>query len=175
VTTPRRIVGGFALAVALAGCGGTSAGRKTGGAKAAGGSAPGGPTATTGQNAGRPSGGAAFPGESGTAAAREGPAQVARAYFIALGTRDGVRVCALSTPAQRATYLALSTGATTCAAAVDTVERSLGTAALAPLRAAGVRILSETSTHALVERVGATDRLHLDRTATGWRVTAGTS
>jgi hypothetical protein len=101
--------------------------------------------------------------------------QVAADYFRALGARDGVRACALSSPAQRATYLALPTGAKTCADAVDAVERSLDAAALAPLRAARVRVLSETSSHALVERVGATDRLRLDKTATGWRVASGTS
>jgi hypothetical protein len=175
MTTPRGIVGALAVVGALAGCGGSSGGRASGRTTAAGRSTPGSRAATSSPSARGPSGGAAYPVTSGIAAAAGGPTQVARAYFMALGARDGARACALSSPAQRATYLALPTGATTCAAAVDDVERSLGSASLAPLRAARVRVLSESSTHALVERVGATDRLRLGRTATGWRVTAGTS
>jgi hypothetical protein len=179
VTPPRGVVAALALAIALAlaltGCGGSNAGRTTGGANSAGRSPAESPAATGAPPSGSATGGASHHSESGTAVSTEGPAQIARAYFVALGARDGVRACALSSPAQRATYLALPTGARTCAAAVDAVESSLGPAALAPLRAARVRLLSETPNHALVERVGATDRLQLEKTASGWRVTSGTS
>jgi hypothetical protein len=97
------------------------------------------------------------------------PVALARAYFQAVAAKDVTWVCLLSTPHLQAIFRG-DTGATTCQAAARILLHrvSYTRRGLAELRHASFRVLSQTSTRAIVERIGGRVKLILVRGSLGW-------
>lgn len=119
-------------------------------------------------------------GCGGSGSPSSGPAAAAERHFAALGARNGQTVCDATTTTwhkelMSRIYVIDPSALSSCAKAVEISEQSLGTDALAPLLHAKVKVLSQTSNSAVVQRVGGTDRLTLQRAGGLWLITHSSS